>query len=479
MKQLNDFEKKIISELITKTSSEVVLMSAFLDELFFTKKDQRAMIIQTQAKYAVFFMSVENFGNTAKKNIEIQSLLNLLSFLIYLRANGYLTVYQSDATKEEKMFFLNNGFVSPKPSAGKIILNPSGDYTSQPEFIRDDQDKVIYQGVVFKEETYDLIANLLTGVLCVSDGIKELLQPVKTEDKETEIKSSNLHPVITRKTQNYTLKILNLVILAVLCGTIAVAYFKGDLYSKQLSEIQNGQTDVIRFMDSTFQYDLKRTNNVIADESDTEINIAQELYGIDISRWNGDALEEIKPKDSISFVICKATQGTTYQDPDFENNWKTIKKKGWVRGAYHFYLSSEDPIKQAEHFWKVIDAMDSTDIAPIIDIEEESLPAHETVDPVNLQVDLLHFLKHLSDLSGRKPIIYVDLSFANKYLSNSSFAQYPLWLAEYSGAIEPTVPVTWAKKGYKFWQKTDRYSINSHHTDFDVFTGKRSQLYAK
>ena len=44
------------------------------------------------------------------------------------------------------------------------------------------------------------------------------------------------------------------------------------------------------------------------------------MYGIDISKWNGNEAEEIEPKDSITFVICKATQGIKLVDPDFKQN---------------------------------------------------------------------------------------------------------------------------------------------------------------
>lgn len=32
-------------------------------------------------------------------------------------------------------------------------------------------------------------------------------------------------------------------------------------------------------------------------------------YELDISKWNGNEVSEIPMKDSISFIICKATEG--------------------------------------------------------------------------------------------------------------------------------------------------------------------------
>ena len=64
------------------------------------------------------------------------------------------------------------------------------------------------------------------------------------------------------------------------------------------------------------------------------------IYGIDISMYQGKEVGEIhKKNDSLGFIICKATEGITYTDPDFSYNWKNIKEKSFIRGAYHFYRS--------------------------------------------------------------------------------------------------------------------------------------------
>ncbi len=200
------------------------------------------------------------------------------------------------------------------------------------------------------------------------------------------------------------------------------------------------------------------------------------FYGIDVSHWNGSILQDIGKDDSLSFAICKATQGVNFVDPDFRMNWSLIGEKNWIRGAYHFYEFGVDPLFQARHFWETIEDLGRTDIAPILDVEQMSLPGNETVPLAKLQVDLLLFLDALELHFDRTPIIYADLDFANTYLSNPLFAHYDLWLGEYSKAIEPQIPKTWVNKGYKIWQKTAHYNIQSNYVDFDVFTGQKEQL---
>jgi len=205
-----------------------------------------------------------------------------------------------------------------------------------------------------------------------------------------------------------------------------------------------------------------------------EVN--KKFYGIDISKWNGDEVTEIDPTDSLSFIICKATEGNTGVDRELRSNWRTIKDKEMILGAYHFYHTYGDPEIQATHYWDIVTALGETDMVPIVDIEQESLPKKSQLNTKKIQRDLLIFLESIEQKSGRIPMIYTGYSFANEYLKNPDFAKYPLWLADYTKTEEPNIPDTWQKKGYKIWQKNDSYNIDFHPTDFDIFYGEKLEL---
>ena len=49
-------------------------------------------------------------------------------------------------------------------------------------------------------------------------------------------------------------------------------------------------------------------------------------YGMDISHFQGNIMDAINSTDSLKFVICKATEGTGFQDPMFRSNWSKIKE---------------------------------------------------------------------------------------------------------------------------------------------------------
>ncbi|MET0394981.1 MAG: GH25 family lysozyme, partial [Chitinophagaceae bacterium] len=200
-------------------------------------------------------------------------------------------------------------------------------------------------------------------------------------------------------------------------------------------------------------------------------------YGIDISKYQGNIVSDIISKDALSFVICKATEGETYTDPDFSTNWQAIKAKNLIRGAYHFYHTDDDPVVQARFFIQTLQAggMSNTDLPPILDIETGSLGG--TINTTDIQNNALTFLTQVEQLSQRTPILYSSLYFANKYLDNPAFARYPLWIAEYSGGITPLLPQAWQQKGYIIWQRNSTYTIDSDTTDYDVFNGTRGALY--
>lgn len=199
----------------------------------------------------------------------------------------------------------------------------------------------------------------------------------------------------------------------------------------------------------------------------------RKYYGIDISHYQGDVIQLMASTDSLHFVIAKATEGTGYIDPDFRSNWREIKDKGLIRGAYHFYRFGDDPVKQAQHFTDQIKDIEFSDISPIVDVEGGSLG--QNISKAKMNTDLMKFLQYLETATKRKPIIYTNTSFSNEYLTNTAFSNYQLWLAEYTKG-QPRVPELWKNSGYLLWQKSQNYNDYSITTDFDLFHGRLNEL---
>lgn len=207
----------------------------------------------------------------------------------------------------------------------------------------------------------------------------------------------------------------------------------------------------------------------------TPQELAQFAYGIDISKGQGNEIDKLNAKtDSLSFIICKATEGVTYTDPTFANNWATIPQKGFIRGAYHFYHTADDPTEQATFFVNTLKGLNKSDIAPVLDFESGGIAPGKTVEQI--QEELMVFLQAVEQKSGRKPIIYTNVNIGNQYLNKPEFAAYALWIAYPAEVAEPELPTAWASKGWSLWQKSWKYEIAGYTDDFDRYNGNLAEL---
>ena len=199
------------------------------------------------------------------------------------------------------------------------------------------------------------------------------------------------------------------------------------------------------------------------------------VYGIDISKYQGDEIDFMTKKaDSLHFVICKATEGITYTDPDFIHNWSMIAENKFIRGAYHFYRCNDDPIAQAKNYLNTIANLQNTDFPPIIDFEEGGIDKSQSVEQI--QATLLVFINEIEKKLKRKPVIYTDVNTGNEYLNKLAFSKYPLWIANYNNKKQPELPTIWKNSKWILWQKSASYKIGSTSNDFDVFNGDLATL---
>lgn len=194
------------------------------------------------------------------------------------------------------------------------------------------------------------------------------------------------------------------------------------------------------------------------------------IIGIDISRYQGmirwkEIKEGFPHGAELRFCYVKATEGVTITDPYFFRNWKAAKKEGLKRGAYHFFRTREDPIRQADHFLR-LRPYQKGDLPPVVDVEH--------LDGVSARVvrqRLLSFLQHVERKTGVRPIIYTYASFYDAYLGDS-FKDYSLWVAHYFQPNEPRISRDW-----HFWQFTDKAEIPAitGKVDVNVFRGDSIQ----
>ena len=164
--------------------------------------------------------------------------------------------------------------------------------------------------------------------------------------------------------------------------------------------------------------------------------------GIDVSHHSGAIDWQTVAGHGPAFVYLKATEGIDDADPSFAGHWSQVAALGIPRGAYHFYVTEDDPEQQARFFLSVAHPA-AGDLPPVVDVETLG---HDTSGP--LAPGLRRFLEVVERVSGLTPVIYTGSRFWNSHF-DSSFARYPLWVAEY-GVAAPTLPSGWSE--WLFWQ---------------------------
>lgn len=205
--------------------------------------------------------------------------------------------------------------------------------------------------------------------------------------------------------------------------------------------------------------------------------------GIDVSYWDSGIDWPKARATGQRFVIVKATEGETYTDPTFDDNWLGAKPAGLLRGAYCFFHPNLDPKKQADRFISVVKAMnDNGELAHALDLEvTDGVSKDKIIARAKIWLDAVE------QAFGRKPFIYSGVSFLQANFSElgggpPAWAKdYPLWLAwypnQYTPGMTPLMPRGWFN--WTIWQYGDKGEVNGINAkvDLDVFNGTLDDLY--
>jgi GH25 family lysozyme M1 (1,4-beta-N-acetylmuramidase) len=139
------------------------------------------------------------------------------------------------------------------------------------------------------------------------------------------------------------------------------------------------------------------------------------------------------------FAIVKSTEGTNYRNPWFTRDYDGARRAGLVRGSYHFARPAYPVIRTARHQAAYFAARlgsspsRSRTLPPALDLEVTG-----GLDRGALVTWAQTFLLKLRRLTHRTPMLYTYPSFWDSALGDpAALARYPLWMASYSGGVDP------------------------------------------
>lgn len=193
------------------------------------------------------------------------------------------------------------------------------------------------------------------------------------------------------------------------------------------------------------------------------------VCGIDVSRHQGEIdWNVLSAQAHVQFAFIKATEGSTYQDDRFAQNWAAASETNVFIGAYHFFRFESDGLEQAENFIANVPKQENT-LPPVVDIEIYDAgikPERELV-----QAELDEMLNALEEYYNVQPILYTNPSTYMDYLFGR-YWNYDIWMS--NPYCEPIVD--WSFWQYSFEGKMDGFLLGDIPVDLNVYNGSRKQF---
>lgn len=224
---------------------------------------------------------------------------------------------------------------------------------------------------------------------------------------------------------------------------------------------------------------------------------ANNVFGIDVSSYQGSINWSEVRANGAEFAFAKATEGDYYQDPDFKANMVNGKKAGLLMGAYHFARPDLDcPGTEANYFWNFAGGYiigDGKSLDPAVDFETFNGSACEpnytawlntwARDVEAKNSGIKHVVVYCSACSGACDLIEFD---------KSGGIALQGWIANYNGENLYTGNPwgscdccnAWVTGcgtgGWTYWQVSDTGAIGgvSGDCDFDAYNGTLAELKA-
>lgn len=173
------------------------------------------------------------------------------------------------------------------------------------------------------------------------------------------------------------------------------------------------------------------------------------IKGIDVSHWQKIPDFKAVKESGHLFVIIKATEGTTWYDPKFNDFWKRAVDAGLYVGAYHFFRDCYRGDDQADWFLERINPLrDATD--------DKVLPGwldSETNDGAGMEKRSARAVQwgNLVRAEFKRPGFYCSPYLWASLYNNEPLGDWHGWAAHWTSGT-PTWPRGWTAEQIIIWQ---------------------------
>lgn len=201
-----------------------------------------------------------------------------------------------------------------------------------------------------------------------------------------------------------------------------------------------------------------------------------DVTGIDVSHYQGTIDWKKMEQLDIDFAYIKATEGSSFVDENFSDNWENATDTNIFIGAYHFFSFESDGKTQAEHYIATVGDLEGK-LVPVVDVEYYGDKKKQVLDKNKIRQELSNLLYTLECKYDRKPVIYTTYPAYHDFIKDA-FEEYDLWIRNvyYSPSMD-------MKGKWIYWQYTDRaklpgYNGREKYIDMNVYTGSMEEFLA-
>jgi lysozyme len=207
-----------------------------------------------------------------------------------------------------------------------------------------------------------------------------------------------------------------------------------------------------------------------------EMNIDSNMSkGFDISHWQKEIdWPAVTNHNTIKFVMAKATEGATWQDPNFSSYWQAMKQQGvLITGAYHYFRGTSLPASQANNIMtqlKQVGFNHSCDLLAISVAQQDKLNPSEVANNLRWLIGNL-----TSPVIQQRVILYASPHWWNNHVQDVGhrLSQQPLWVAHWTTAEQPQLPDGW--DDWMIWQHSCTGSVEGIKGDVCLDKMKTTQ----
>jgi len=200
-----------------------------------------------------------------------------------------------------------------------------------------------------------------------------------------------------------------------------------------------------------------------------DVRANDDVLGLDVASYQGNVGWAAVVGNGAKFAYSKATEGITYTNPYFAQQYNGAYAAGLAHGAYHFALPDvSDGPTQANFFvdhggaW----SNDGRTLPPALDIEYN--PYGDTcykLTPEQMTAWVKAFSEQIWYRTHVPPTIYTSYTWWTKCTGNTTvLSRNPLWIPRY-GTDVGTLPGGW--KTQTIWQFADKGTFPGDQNRFN------------